>query len=766
MNSRLENVGLRSDKHIRAIEDERRALEHERRANENERRANEDERRALEAERTALEEKARADEEKSRHRDELLRDTTFIELIRQCHESLSKSMTLGTKSKCTRGPPHEATGKVCPDRFEHWSEFSRKQDDIYSAVCKFLEPTDNDGKRLFDSIDSIEVSGKHIKKNEITSEQDIELYERFAVENHVVSIIAELSKIPAAREYFHLNFEGIKYMNHLSNLRSFMKVLCKERGVTLPITSKPDSVCLWYDEEGERLVLTGEYKPPHKLPMDTLRAGLRTHNFYEEIVGSHTIPTEETERMKYKAARLAGSAIVQEYHTMILLGLEYGYVTTGLGIVLLRVPYDNPQTLQFHLCEPHMEVDQGGDKWSLRPLTAIARVLCLTLMGFGSQPRGVEWSAKTKPTLETWITSFDLTYISQNKGEQAPNDPSDKTFLPPRKSKVAASAGRGKTTRSRARCSENHMKSKREDTADPDPDSAPGQKRRLMDTTSSALPATERRSKRPKYAGGGSKSRQRQSLPFCTQNCLRGLKRRGKLDKNCPNFQLHQENGSTHHRTNTRGLAKLIKAAIDECLDRAEPMGGCGLSGAPFKLTCVRYGYTIVGKGTTCYLWPQLECEADIYRMLEPVQGSAVPVYIGKIDLRRMYFLLGAGPIRHMLLMGWGGESIDEVEVDSHILRQSVTESAKDIQSLGVQHQDLGSGNILWNSELSRAMIIDFHMCTFAMELVKKKPTWLTNENSQMELIENDQERRHCEHHGVCLHPPDGKCPNVLLDIY
>ncbi|RAH52054.1 hypothetical protein BO85DRAFT_464313 [Aspergillus piperis CBS 112811] len=647
----------------RAIEDERRALEHERRANE-------DERRALEAERTALEEKARADEEKSRHRDELLRDTTFIELIRQCHESLSKSMTLGTKSKCTRGPPHEATGKVCPDRFEH------------CAVCKFLEPTDNDGKRLFDSIDSIEVSGKHIKKNEITSEKDIELYERFAVENHV----------------------GIKYMNHLSNLRSFMKVLCKERGVTLPITSRPDSVCLWYDEEGERLVLTGEYKPPHKLPMDTLRAGLRTHNFYEEIVGSHTILTEETERMKYKAARLAGSAIVQEYHTMILLGLEYGYVTTGLGIVLLRVPYDNPQTLQFHLREPHMEVDQGGDKWFLRPLTSIARVLCLTLMGFGSQPRGVEWSAKTKPTLETWITSFDLT-----------------------KSKVAASAGRGKTTRSRARCSENHMKSKREDTADPDPDSAPGQKRRLMDTTSSALPATERRSKRPKYAGGGSKSRQRQSLPFCTQNCLRGLKRRGKLDKNGPNFQLHQENGSTHHRTNTRGLAKLIKAAIDECLDRAEPMGGCGLSGAPFKLTCVRYGYTIVGKGTTCYLWPQLN----------PVQGSAVPVYIGKIDLRRMYFLLGAGPIRHMLLMGWGGESIDEVEVDSHILRQSVTESAKDIQSLGVQHQDLGSGNILWNSELSRAMIIDFHMCTFAMELVKKKPTSIWISSTRVHVEEN-----------------------------
>lgn len=745
MNSQLVELRMRSDKHIRAHEEKVRADEERLRADA---------------------EKVRADEERSRHREELLRDTTFIEFIRQCHESLSKSITLGTESKCTRGPPHKATGKVCPDRFEHWEEFSRKQDNIYRAVCKFLEPTDNDEMRLFDSIESIEVCGKHIRRNEITSEKDIELYERVAVENHVVSIVTALSKIPAAREFFHLSSDSIKYMNHLGVLRSFMRALCKERGIKLHINSKPDSICLLYDRGGERVVLTGEYKPPHKLPIETLRAGSRTHNFYEEIVESHIMPTEGTENIKYKAARLAGSAVVQEYHTMILLGLEYGYVTTGLGIVLLRVPYDNPKTLQFHLCEPHMEVDQGGDEWFLRPLTAIARMLCLTLMGLESEPRSVEWSAKIKPTLETWITSFNLTYSGQKEGKEAPDNSSDKTFVAPKNSKIAAPTGREKTTRSRARCSENPIKTQREDTADPDPDPAPGQKRRLRDTTSSALPAAEKRSKRSKYAGDGSELRHHQSLPFCTQKCLIGLKRRGKLDENCPNFQLHQEHGSTHHRTNTRGLAKLIKAAIDECLDRAEPMGGCGLSGAPFKLTCNRYGYTLVGKGTTCYLWPQLEREADVYQMLEPVQGSAVPVYIGKIDLQKMYFLLGAGKIRHMLLMGWGGETIDEAEVDSQIIRRSVSESAIDIKFLGVQHQDLESSNILWNSELSRTMIIDFHMCTFDLDLVRKKPKWLTDENSLLEMMENDQERWHCEYHGVCLHPPDGECPNVLLDIY
>lgn len=82
------------------------------------------------------------------------------------------------------------------------------------------------------------------------------------------------------------------------------------------------------------------------------------------------------------------------------------------------------------------------------------------------------------------------------------------------------------------------------------------------------------------------------------------------------------------------------------------PMGGCGSYGAPFKITCSAYGYTMVGKGTTSRLWKVVSREAEIYSVLRRVQGSAVPVFLGPIDLAHIYFLHGGGEIRHMLLIG------------------------------------------------------------------------------------------------------------------
>ncbi|OJJ73102.1 hypothetical protein ASPBRDRAFT_670191 [Aspergillus brasiliensis CBS 101740] len=645
-------------------------------------------------------------EERHRKLIESNRNTTFLEFIRHCHESLSKSIIVGPESQGTEGLSHEPTGMVCPDRFEHWAEFTRKQDDIYRSVCKFLEPTDNDNKRLFDPILGIEATGRLVEMNEMTCETDLQFHERLAVEHNVITIITELSKIPSAREYFCLGSKKINIVSELASLKSSSTALCKKRDIPPFFTSRHDSFCLLYNPESRRAVLSGEYRPPHELSMKTLRKGLRTHNFYEEIINNPLIPAKGSHRVGYTTARVAGSAVVQEYDTMILLGLEYGFVSTGLGLVFLRVPYDDPGTLQFHICEPSLEVEQGGDGSFLRPTTTIARMLCLTLMGFRSKPRSADWSAQIKTTLKTWVSSFDSTVIG--KEEEAPDrdDPSEKSVASPRDRKDAESTETKGTPHSQARGSESSNINNREDPQDSGPDSAPGQKRRFEDTTSSASPAPEQCSK----------------LYRSTQKCLLGLRRRGKLDKNCPNFRLHQVNGSTHHLTNTRGLAKLLKASIDECLDLAEPIGNCGLSGAPFKLTCARYGYTVIGKGTTCYLWPLLEREADVYQMLESVQGSSVPVYIGKINLRKMYFLLGAGKIRHMLLLGWGGETINKVEIEEDTRQWNISKSEKDIQSFGVQHEDLEARNILWNTELSRAMIIDFHLCTFDFNLVRKKP--------------------------------------------
>ena len=194
------------------------------------------------------------------------------------------------------------------------------------------------------------------------------------------------------------------------------------------------------------------------------------------------------------------------------------------------------------------------------------------------------------------------------------------------------------------------------------------------------------------------------------------------MDARCPNVELHQSGGHGHqHPINMEELVQMVKQQLDQNLDcDCTLMGCCGLYGVPFKVTCAAYGYTVVGKGTTSRLWKEVSRKEDIYCILQCVQGSAVPVFLGRIDLAQVYFLHGAGEIRHMLLMGWGGDSVGCIKHDENIQR-AISRSEKQIRSLGVFHQDLRPENILWNPDLKRALIIDFHRCTFDHRPIRRR---------------------------------------------
>ncbi|KAL4958636.1 uncharacterized protein BDV14DRAFT_186328, partial [Aspergillus stella-maris] len=65
-------------------------------------------------------------------------------------------------------------------------------------------------------------------------------------------------------------------------------------------------------------------------------------------------------------------------------------------------------------------------------------------------------------------------------------------------------------------------------------------------------------------------------------------------------------------------------------------------------------------------------------------------------------------------------------------LRQEIHILNKEIKALGILHGDLRSDNILWNKELKRALIIDFHGSTLGSQLVswwqqtaKRQPCWV-----------------------------------------
>ena len=199
---------------------------------------------------------------------------------------------------------------------------------------------------------------------------------------------------------------------------------------------------------------------------------------------------------------------------------------------------------------------------------------------------------------------------------------------------------------------------------------------------------------------------------FCTQRCLHGLQTGGLLDESCPNVNLHRRRkDDTKHSITAEELVRSITTQLDENIDRCIFLGNCGSYGAPFKLRCATYGYVVLGKGTTSHLWKQVSREAEVYQILRKAQARAVPVFLGALNLAQIYFLHGAGEIRHMLVMGWGGESTAEMEMTPELLGH-IHKSRREIKALGIVHDDLRDENILWNEELRRALIIDFHRST------------------------------------------------------
>ncbi|ODM18579.1 hypothetical protein SI65_05196 [Aspergillus cristatus] len=667
----------KQEEELRKQEEELRKQEEElRRQEEGLRKQAEELRRQEEGLRKQAEERQKQAEEEQRHEAELRRQaeeqnrpTTFGELIQYGHNIIAKSLTIANQSRCTSGKISAPIGKSCPG---------------------------NTARRAFPPLVALEYEGQNVKERPISSERDLEGYERSAVENHVRNIITELCKIPTARDEFRLG-DGVQFDSHANSLD------LQTNQPSRSGSSRPDQYCIHRIDDGTSTLLTTvEYKPPHKLPVESLRRGLKSMDFWGQVVKAH---------------------------------------------ILLRVPYEDPGTLYYHLCEPNEEVNSEDEQSFLQPATAIARVLCLCLMSFRSRPRSQQWRNEADAQLPIWKSSFGSfdgawSPVSEFESPQhTPNSkrtyPSPKSttseFLPPSSSSAESptAEGRRAPTRSRPGCSPSTT-TYHDESSDPDSDfeasGQKGQKRGLSEISSSPVQRTVRRAGSRHFSQSNGQQG-RHDADFCTQRCLLGLQQGGQLDDDCPNVMLHKKSrDGMQHAINSTTLVQRLKKQLDKNIDHnCTPMGNCGASGAPFKVTYAKYGYTVVGKGTTSCRWPELLREAEVYHVLQQAQGSAVPVFLGAIDLKKTYFLHGAGTIRHMLLMGWGGNSISSIEnapcpeFTEEELNREISRSVKKIRSLGVLHEDLRPDNILWNAELRRALIIDFHWARLDRQPKRKR---------------------------------------------
>ncbi|OQD78160.1 hypothetical protein PENDEC_c001G03049 [Penicillium decumbens] len=435
----------------RAEERQTQAEEREKQEAEGRRQAEEREKQEAEGRRQA-EEREKQEAEGRRQAEERTQQTSFSELLQHCHDLLSRQLRVETPSRSTSGKIPLPTGKACPARLEYWADCPEQLLRVYRSVYQYLQP--EPAPRLFSSLSELEGLGRRFARRPLSSEQDLEAYERFGVEEHVHDIIAELCKVPAACEEFGLG-DGIQFSNHMNSLGGNEPI---KADTSQPLHPRPDQFCIHrVDGNTNTLLTTVEYKPPHKLPVANLRVGLRPMDLWKDMVRSNKIPTDQDAKLRYNAERLVCSAIVQEYHVMIQEGLEYSYLINGLARVLLRVPQDEPTTLYYFFCDPHREVDLAGDMISQLSKTSVVRVLCLCLMAFRSPVRGQEWRNRWCPDLLTWETNFEHTRsqipYSDSTNPEFPSPDTESSYEPPSSSPLPSpSDGRRVPTQSRSGC--------------------------------------------------------------------------------------------------------------------------------------------------------------------------------------------------------------------------------------------------------------------------------------------------------------------------
>ncbi|KUL75215.1 hypothetical protein ZTR_09812, partial [Talaromyces verruculosus] len=225
-------------------------------------------------------------------------------------------------------------------------------------------------------------------------------------------------------------------------------------------------------------------------------------------------------------------------------GIEYGCMTTGEAFIFLRVPHHTPSTVLYYLSVPHEDV--------------VGQLLAFTLRSLRTSPRDIAWRNWARSQLETWEMVYDdlLDEIEEQ------NIPASE-YKPPlsRTDYCRQSPVKTRSKSVMAIPCEPSQESPLSDHED-DPDD------RLDPSTPSRAPRDSRFPQRQATAATTRKSTKSQqstskgkSRKYCTQQCLRGLRDKGPLDRKCPNAREH---GTDQHQLNTAMLIKLLDRQLSE----------------------------------------------------------------------------------------------------------------------------------------------------------------------------------------------------------
>ncbi|KAL8910202.1 MAG: hypothetical protein Q9171_004500 [Xanthocarpia ochracea] len=685
--------------------------------------------------------------------------TSFSAFLKACHQHYHIPLRPETRSTWQTKGLTRPKKKYIPTRLAPWDGFLQCHQEAFRSADTALASISEEYRHQFDAPIAIQtVAANHCPKR-ITNEFSFRFHQTIAIECPVEKIIARLSKDPQVSTLFGLadglDFENAR--NSLSDNNSEVQYHLQRLPHTPPSGGQMPALATSDSDQGlqkdrtqavqsfvhkknggaRHLLFVVEYNPPHKLTTDLLKAGLREMDLATEVFGRVDIPEKVHDsdstntsgkqrprkkrkvwasnkdksaaaeaRFQYDADQMMAAVMTQTFHYMIEEGLPYSYITTGQAFVFLHIRQDDPTTLFYHLSIPSQETSDIPIEE-----TAVGQVLGLALIAFKEAgPRSQAWRQNAMSNLPKHLmNSFDDVLL---QGVEASAE----------KPTPLASESKSKARRNLV-SGDYHTPNTPRDDFD-DEDGSPLRRKAVassckhLDGVSKHMENTSVSQRSPTLKSG------QQQRDFCTQKCLLGITRRRPLDVNCPNIEAHRSwtisqyskpSFQQLHAITGAEFPELVRAQLAQDLDvNCKPMGIQGARGALFRITLESHGYTFVAKGTVYAFIPQLLHEAKVYQRLKRLQGRAVPVYLGNINLVQKYYLTLGVRIRHMMLLSWGGElsgyNDEEKPTDSvgRMIRREAFRTLREIEDEGVDQRDFRPPNLLWNAEVQRVMVIDF----------------------------------------------------------
>ena len=745
---RLREEEQRKSQHAeaRATEEQRRREEEQRKSQLAEARVAEEEHKFRHAEGRAVEEQRRREEEQRRREEEQRRreaaeehsrPKSLIEYLQACHNFSLALEIITDATLTTQGDTTKPAGRPFPQRIVPWDDFPARQEKIWEKLS--INPSFS-SQRVYPSAHQLEYVQKYL--DPISSELGLRHFARETVENPVRTLIQEVYSDARLRE--QLQLQGTMMFESHTNLpqpsETSMEGEMEQMSITEPNVSqggnKPndtvkqggkkikqasaggagrkragtaDQFCIYQLSDGQRVpVVSIEYKPPHKLPLAQIIAGLKG-----EIRPADEVINKDGDDFDFHSKSLVAAVITQLFSYMIQKGIRWGYVFVGEAIIFLHIS-DDPSTVRYHLSIPRLDFQDDDENRFHR--TSVAQIFVFFLQSLTTEAPSQAWH-DTAATLDTWAVEYiDILKKIPETERKELRETSYKAanwkgfFRSPIRTRSGRAAACNKPMHDQVPESGSESD---DDGTPPSPTprlSAIGRRRQLDQPT-----AGQRGVKRIQEQKDESRPIEKKAAlipriedrPFCTQLCLLGLAYGGDLDDRCPNFRDHR---GRHISPKTfLSLVRIQLASDRERGADCKPLHMKGSRGALFKVRLSSHGYTLVAKGMERIQRKHLIHESKVYDHLRSLQGSCIPVSLGVVDLVLPYYY-DAGIYFSMLFLSWGGRSLHQciTAKNEALILDQVNTTLRELHRQQVLHKDVEPRNWLWNEQQGRLMIVDF----------------------------------------------------------